>query len=173
MKTEIIRKETVHANCPHCGEESKDLSWLIRNGERKHLYCDECNRGFDIRYVDGYFAIEKLSNVKIPIYIFLKHGNVVLVVERIITEDEDPDFNENTEYYYNEHTCPINYMDDVILVLELDDNDNIDADPHGVFEYLGYSKPDAEGHQDEGHAELNIREYYKNIIKVKPEDYHG
>ena len=38
----------------------------------------------------------------------------------------------NEEYFYNEHTCPTNYMTEVVKVISEDGNE----DPHGIFAYV-------------------------------------
>ena len=39
---------------------------------------------------------------------------------------------EYDDYFYNEHTCPTNFMPDVIGVR----TDDGDTDPHGLFAYV-------------------------------------
>ena len=43
------------------------------------------------------------------------------------------EISEHHEYYYNEHTCPTNYMRNVVAVIDLKHQDQ---DPHGIFEYI-------------------------------------
>jgi len=40
------------------------------------------------------------------------------------------------EYFYDEHTCPVNWMGVECLY----DNRNNDTDPHGMFEYVGHEE---------------------------------
>jgi hypothetical protein len=49
------------------------------------------------------------------------------VVEGIHHEDED----DSHRYYYNEGTCPTNYLG----VLKVFDDEG-DDDPHGIFEFV-------------------------------------
>jgi hypothetical protein len=40
---------------------------------------------------------------------------------------------DNKRYFYEEHTCPTNYLG-VEMVVDLNDGD---TDPHGIFEFVG------------------------------------
>lgn len=57
--------------------------------------------------------------------LFDKLGNpVFFVVEGLSKSDLDK------SYYYNEHTCPVNFIP-IEAVMTKEDND-----PHGIFEYI-------------------------------------
>ena len=58
-----------------------------------------------------------------PTLVLLKRNGIYLIV--------NGHGNGNDEYFYNEHTCPTNYMQDVEAVIY-----EKDADPHGVFEWV-------------------------------------
>ena len=58
-----------------------------------------------------------------PTLVLLKRNGIYLVVNGY--------GNGNDAYFYNEHTCPTNYMDCVEAIIY-----EKDADPHGVFEWV-------------------------------------
>ena len=59
-----------------------------------------------------------------PTLVLLKRNGIYLVVNGHGDAEHDM-------YFYNEHTCPTNYMGDVEAVIY-----EKDADPHGVFEWV-------------------------------------
>ena len=56
--------------------------------------------------------------------VLLKRNGIYLIVNGYGDKEHD-------QYFYNEHTCPTNYMGDVEAVIY-----EKDADPHGVFEWV-------------------------------------
>lgn len=65
-------------------------------------------------------------------------GPVRLIVQGMeFTRDDgspDPDAGRHDSYFYDEHTCPTNYIGGSVLkVIDPADGDN---DPHGIFAYV-------------------------------------
>jgi hypothetical protein len=56
---------------------------------------------------------------------------VYLIVEGSVFYNKDGKYNKDQSYYYNEHTCPTNYLQNTFKVY-VGDND----DPHGLFEFV-------------------------------------
>ena len=67
-----------------------------------------------------------------PTLVLLKRNGVYLIVNgnKMLGIDKE-EAEHQDQYYYNEHTCPTNYMQDVEAVIY-----EKDADPHGVFEWV-------------------------------------
>jgi hypothetical protein len=63
--------------------------------------------------------------------VLLRHGNLGIIIEACHTEGTD---DSHEEYFYNEHTCPCNWIDDIIAIIDLN---NGDIDPHGIAQYVG------------------------------------
>lgn len=67
-----------------------------------------------------------------PIYLVVKGS--------YLPDKADAEGASHQAYYYNEHTCPINWTSDVVAAIR---NTKVlvyqqDDDPHGVFEYAGH-----------------------------------
>jgi hypothetical protein len=99
-------------------------------------YCDECGLGIRGVATDDGADIESVADrqlktlVLLRLYDPLKDGEVVHIVVQgmaFAEEGEEPDF-EHDVYFYNEHTCPWNYLRIPLRVGE-------DSDPHGVFQH--------------------------------------
>ena len=90
---------------------------------------------------------------KTPTLVLLKRNGIYLVVNGY--------GNGNDAYFYNEHTCPTNYMQDVEAVIY-----EKDADPHGVFEWVAtIDKP-----EDWDCAPEEFEEWCKLFPELKHED---
>lgn len=134
MKAAVAIKTQTYLSCPECGADAHSWGERAVGSSFGPWYCDDC--GFGIKGVateDGADIEEaggrKLNTlVLLRLYEPLKNGNSVhIVVEGMtfVKPGQDPDFS-NDEYFYNEHTCPWNY-------LRLPLKDGEDCDPHGVF----------------------------------------
>lgn len=62
--------------------------------------------------------------------VLLHRDGVFIVVEGCATFEPLESVNEHNEYFYNEHTCPTNYLQ--VEAVCIDGN----MDPHGVFEFV-------------------------------------
>lgn len=122
--------------CPECGEYAHSWGHLKAGRSFGPWYCDHCGAGIRGVATDEGAEIElsgtrKLDTlVLLRLYEPLKDGEQIhIVVEGMtfVEDGEEPDF-EHDKYFYNEHTCPWNYLR---LPLKCGD----DADPHGVFQH--------------------------------------
>jgi hypothetical protein len=121
--------------CPYChnsknridhlfNEEGKEISW-------GYWYCDECGGGYKGIVKGKEVFIEKTIKRKDDSIIFLKNGNILLAIKGMYFNGNHDI--ENDRYFYEEHTCPINYLKNVEMIINLED-DNID--PHGIFKFI-------------------------------------
>jgi hypothetical protein len=46
---------------------------------------------------------------------------------------DDPEAENHARYFYDEHTCPTNFMGEVEKVIDPADGDE---DPHGIFAFV-------------------------------------
>jgi len=98
----------------------------------------------------------RLQRPEGPLYLVV-HDRYFPPLEEGETENDRFD---RKRFYYEEHTCPTNYIPIYdILAPE-------DVDPHGAFEFVGLSRPYApeelaRGSEEERYAQ--IRELFRNL----------
>lgn len=119
--------------CQECGETEKSYAHLFVGQRFGPWYCDNCGLGvYGVVLEDG-VELKKVKDRKVNTLVLLKlnvpNTDIHIVVRGMdFSEDGTVDYSDDssTEYYYNEHTCPWNY-----LRLPIKDGD--DTDPHGLF----------------------------------------
>lgn len=139
MKAELATKTKQYIVCPYCGcDHTFSVSHLLELNEQKtfgHWYCDKCGKSvMGTVFEDGSVEIEKTDQTREECHVLLElepqERSVFLVAKGMFFNGKiDP---ENKKYYYEEHTCPINYFKDVEVVMVEED-----SDPHGLFRYKG------------------------------------
>ena len=120
--------------CPDCGyDRGFSVSHLYGTPMIKFgpWYCEVCgivirgvvnkNNSVDIELVNEPRKIKSLVLLKLDI----TEKNIYIIIEGNIYDEN----NDHHEYYYNEHTCPSNYLGFKILEEE-------DTDPHGIFQFV-------------------------------------
>ncbi len=127
--------ETKHfINCPHCGSKSNQVSHLFNDGKQHTTfgpwYCDECGNAYKGKVIGKNVYIEKTDGKKDKCLTMLRKDNALIIFEDMYFNGE-LDL-ENKKYFYEEHTCPTNYLK-VDMVVDLNDGDK---DPHGIFEFI-------------------------------------
>lgn len=91
----------------------------------------------------------------------LRYHNLLLIVETIYKYDNQ-DF-EQMEYFYEWKLCPHDCISEVVAVVDLT---NMDADPHGIFEFIGLVKTPESIHHINSE---NIKELVaEHLEKLKP-----
>jgi len=117
--------ERVLVECPTCGKPDKPVVHECPQ------WCDHCGAEYRVERKHGVLHVEatgrelkKIENT----FVVLKHGSISLVVKGIKLKGTE--LGENDEYYYNEHICPVNYLQDVEEIYF-----EGEQDPHGVFQY--------------------------------------
>jgi hypothetical protein len=101
--------------------------------------CNECRVCFHIQRLDAYnFRIESTGMKDLPITVTLRSKTVPPITLKLNAwkypdsqHDTKEEFEEHERYYFNEHTCPTNYMSQIEQI-EIEG----DIDPHGVFEFV-------------------------------------
>jgi Zn finger protein HypA/HybF involved in hydrogenase expression len=124
-----------YIDCPHCGESKSRIDHLFNDGTEDKTfgtwYCDECGGGYKGIVKGRDVFVEKVLDRMDKSIVFLRNGNILLAVKgRRLNGKLDI---SRDKYYYNESTCPTNYLKDIIQVFDLEHNE---PDPHGIFEYV-------------------------------------
>ena len=91
----------------------------------------------------------------------LRYHNLLIIVETNYKYNES-DF-ETVEHFYESHLCPHDCISNVVAVVDLTD---MDADPHGIFEFIGLVKTPESIHHINSE---NIKELVaEHLEKLKP-----
>jgi hypothetical protein len=95
-------------------------------------HCDTCGEAW--RLETNGRAVEKIEPAGGPRFV---KATVMLVlppqkapVTLILNTHAHEPIEDGAEYFYNEHTCPVNWMQHVVEIRIGDD-----SDPHGLFEF--------------------------------------
>lgn len=136
--------------CPACGEDSHRVDHLFEDANTHGScdfgpwYCSECGAAFRGQVVGTDVFTELIPEKrKDRSLVLLKYNNLLLMVEGMYFDGKLD--KENDRYFYEEHTCPVNFMHNVEAVVDLESNE---PDPHGMFEYIGtmpFADVDEEG----------------------------
>jgi ribosomal protein L37AE/L43A len=144
--------------CPYCGEDEKRVDHLDAAGRTfGPWYCDECGKAYRGKRVADGVEIELLDEICHRVMIELRHhadDNLRIVVWGMRFEGaswqtgvDTAGYPEHHRFYYDEHTCPTNYLSNVIEIREGD----ID-DPHGVFRFVRELSADEQREMEEKHG---------------------
>lgn len=141
MKKQI--KYIPHVECPECGKTSSVNHLNVNKCANYKWFCDRCGTqyAFTLSAGDDY-EIEKTGTKSIKTNVLLKlpvlKEPLYLIVEGMRFEypDGHPDKSEDEqsnhdEYFYNEHTCPTNYLKKAEEIFYKGQDDW-----HGIFEYI-------------------------------------
>lgn len=162
-----VSETKIYAVCPHCSERASAVCHL-KAGEKAGAWrCKSCGGWYQpAANKDGSgYLVKKLDRPKDHrTLVFLRRGDVLLVVHRLAevahgcTTYEGKLDQSGQAYFYNEHTCPTNYLSDVVAVVDLKTND---PDPHGVFEFEGAIE--AKGAHDEDTAKRFVENNWQSL----------
>lgn len=132
--------------CPHCHEHRFNYEHLCgpQTVQRSYIWsCGQCitkvnfSMGVDDKVTIDSFVVPKYpkalillrltpsedDNLKKPLFLILEKSNY--------SHSENIDeFSKSQEYFYNDHTCPSNYLGDAIVLYDGDD------DRHGIFSFV-------------------------------------
>lgn len=137
MIEELYKCESLHYKCPNCGEFSGSLTHIEIGRTFGPWYCVDCGYAYsgkrisrdsvDLKtYNNCRKFIDTLVLLRIndePIFIIIKAEHPI--------EDNSEELNfSSNEYFYNEHTCPANFMGVECII------QGEDADPHGIWQHV-------------------------------------
>lgn len=130
--------------CPSCKREVSLSHLLNRENllpEDMYWTCDECGNSFKMTRGEGTLLAQKaippspepeykkLVLLEIP----PREHSLFFVVEATQYRTEE-ECGSGDEYFYNEHTCPTNWIRHVRDIIDTSD---LSTDPHGVAQYRG------------------------------------
>ncbi len=124
--------------CPWCGANSGTVDHLLNQNTETRWYCDACGEKIALTFKDGRMFTGKVPGErKSKTLVLLRNGDIGLVVEGMSFEDNP---SGGDAYFYNEHTCPTNYLKHVKVIIDLKRGD---TDPHGIFQFVAVRPYDA------------------------------
>lgn len=138
IAAEKITKEYI--KCPCCGESSglaftSDYQGGMTSWEHRHK---ACGGAFMYGYVNGSAVVGPIVGLPkvTPIVSLMvlppqKYPVYLLIGDSTHSRNDDGTPNLDRDYYYNEHSCPTNWLNDIKAVIIEDD-----ADPHGLIEHV-------------------------------------
>lgn len=124
--------------CPHCGAQTdKSVDHLPAGTSFGPWYCDACGGAYtgtangsetqviknDRRFSRTFDLLVLESQTK-PVYFVMAGKNYHL-------GQSDKDADEYKRYYYEEHSCPTNWIGDASMIA-IDGN----TDPHGILSFV-------------------------------------
>lgn len=119
--------------CPHCNAKTDSSIDHLKPGESfGPWHCDSCGGSFtgtangsETQVVKGRWYFKKTYDLLVlepqdkPVYFVIGGRNY------------DGDNGEHKRYFYEEHSCPINWLRDISMI-----SFDADVDPHGVLSYM-------------------------------------
>lgn len=117
--------------CPTCGKADKPFNHRPPGTSFGPWYCDHCGQEYSGVANGEHTTVVAGPRRSLKTLVLLEHRDtpyLFVVVEGSVTVSpgDEPNFSSN-EFYYNEHTCPTNYLG-VQAIL-----DKGEDDPHGIF----------------------------------------
>lgn len=165
-----IAHETVTRKfeCPECHTPAFSLPDLEVGRQFGPWYCDNCgwaSRG--VMTADG-CDIELTAERKIDTCVLLQRGELFLVVRGMRFEKKgapkEHDIEESTAYFYNEHTCPTNFIGgSVEAVIEGED-----TDPHGCFTFVAVVDKSAIPPDRDFNGDIDWPKVFKALPDLNP-----
>jgi hypothetical protein len=149
-QAEVIVEVKHYVNCPLCNDYKFSFGHLIKEVEKtKKKYsvgpwsCDSCGHKFNF-IVEKDLTISVRQNDEPPNvhgYSLLKSTNggepIYFVIEDTwYRQNKTESLGEaisHKHYYYDEHTCPTNWIRGIEVIMFKQDQD-----PHGVFEFVDF-----------------------------------
>jgi ribosomal protein L37AE/L43A len=181
VKATIVTETKTYFNCPNCGERStSSIDHIIEYLDKpdwkqaiqdRHQYptfgpwsCSHCGVGTrGTVYSKDNIALQITEETSVKCWDLLvlppqKHAVYFIVDAKDYGrggKGKSVPF-EGKEYYYNEHTCPTNWIGQVERIIS-----EHDEDPHGLFEYVESMDKD----ESIGDEELNWQEIFPQCFE--------
>ena len=136
MATTTITK--IHAVCPHCEQTSESMSHLKLGQQFGPWYCENCGASYNGVYqgVDTVITKDPKGRRAIETLVLLEYPPSELPLRFLMQkqryeDDSDPDKKSNAAYYFEEHSCPTNWIGKAVVI-----SLGHDPDPHGFLRYV-------------------------------------
>lgn len=134
----VITETKHYAACPECGGKVGAIDHLAGDDLQQvgPWFCDGCERGWMIRtngrdVCDMELSKRRWTRATVTLVLPPQSQPIVFTLHAHANETPSEEFGANSRYFYEEHTCPTNWMQDVAEIRVGDD-----ADPHGLFEFV-------------------------------------
>ena len=144
----VQSKVKLYVPCPNCLEGDWQVDHIPVGSAFGPWSCSKCHGyGKGRRLNTNEFVVEiGVGKKETPITVTLESCTEPKITLKLNTwkydhsqKDTPEEFTEHLTYYYNEHTCPTNFMCDIEQIIF-----EGDSDPHGVFQFVSVE----EGHFD-------------------------
>lgn len=143
----VQAKVQLHIPCLSC-IDGKWRADQLNIGQGTRWACQSCQMEFNVtRVSDGDFEVEPTGRRNTPVTVTLRSQTVPPITVKLNTwkwahsqNDAQEEYESHEQYYYDEHTCPTNWVRD-IEEIECEG----DTDPHGLFEFVSV----VDGHYSE------------------------
>lgn len=177
MRLAPLQTETRRfVSCQRCTKHRHYVEHLLGKPSEEAFsfgpwYCPLCGEGLRGQVQNGVVDIEE-PDESMPrrqkSVTALLYEDLLLLVES--GDTEPPDHNPGGKrYFFEQHTCPTNFLSDVVMALSVKGED---ADPHGMFTYVGTAPfPDDLEHMDFDRvlAMLGVTKERLEEIRVNPD----
>lgn len=133
----VQAKIGLHVPCPNCMEGSWRSGLDV--GYSSAWTCDKCHMESRVTRVNETdFEVAPTGRKQTPVTVTLRSPTTPPITVKVNTwkyaHSQDlplEEYVDNQRYFYNEHTCPTNWLRDIEQI-EFEG----DRDPHGVFEFV-------------------------------------
>lgn len=131
------------AACPHCGEEAGRVDHLeVTAHPMPAWHCESCAGLYHVRRKsEDDYEVTKSKDAPWPQHWFVLRlpashpRDVILLIKQGRCPNWSQDDKSSDAYYFDEHTCPVNWFNQVEAIADGSDED-ADTDPHGLFEFV-------------------------------------
>jgi hypothetical protein len=128
----------LYANCPTCSRFAFRIDHL-KIGQSVTWACDKCGTQFDlVRQGDDDVCMEPTGKKNTPLCVTLVSDTVPPIEMKVNTWNyahsqgySPEEFFDHEKYFYEEHTCPTNWLREVEQMTCEGDHD-----PHGLFRFV-------------------------------------
>jgi ribosomal protein L37AE/L43A len=130
---ETFQKTERYVKCPACGKSEHAVSHLPPE-TKTAWYCHDCGAKFKVYVISHNFVdCEVVAGEKMEKRLVTLRSlePVTLLVEGMVLLPDDGE-EESLRYFYDEHTCPTNFMGQIVEIVDA----NGDKDPHGIFAFV-------------------------------------
>lgn len=136
-----LRQETkTYVVCPKCDSNVGTVDHLREYTYDKFWgpwYCDNCGQGVSGAIKNGEVIVGECSKSKGKAISILYRDGLVFFLETDTYSDWEEEENKDRRFYYEEYTCPTNFLGEVFSIYDSEDED---LDTHGIFKYI-YTHP--------------------------------
>ena len=133
-KVELKTETRYLIECPYCHKDDHSVGHLLdKNTSFGPWYCDECGKAISGRTENGDVFLEETSRFVTRTLVALELPEntepIFLIVKGRWFDGDKND--SGSQYYYEEGTCPINFLQEAVEVIH-----NGEPDPHGLFNFM-------------------------------------